>query len=725
MDTSPHFALSRRLLRPAALAVALAATLFIGGLWPSPAHAQPVLGIEAGCEPAIRPNETALVTCTASITNSGDEAATELEAALFFAQACALPGFTVIDRTVDGVTDKSASSDLFFSLPDIASGDTLEVSSRVVVNAASGPAGGSITVTSSVDPSVAATADICFDVSPDAAAPPTNLRVTKRLLTALPDDDFEPPIRPPDGSPVPIPPLSPPPNTVDFEILIENVGTVTVSDITLLDVQTGYGVILANADPAATSVDNAAGRATWSLGSLAPGAEARILTTYGPAPDATCAFANDVAIVTATPSGGAPEDYAAFSELGGGLLGGGIPVGECDFGFPEGMCFHFGPGEEVIVAPCEEEVCWTPSPDTGELWPITSGCDQEQCWFYPPEGGEPYPSACADPLCWLEFEVGEGVLEYFPIPCDEGFCEFVAPDGVTTTGGSCDEAICWGQSPMSGEYYPAYGCDEFDFCWFSAPGGGGEPFLNPCEEPIQFAVNPPEGSVDFGFGPPPIFGEDACWPVPPPEIERSFYTYPLPCDVIDRIIRWLEPPNDGPAFPVYGDEEYCWVPLSPEDLETLPPGAELPPDLLIPEPCEDGAVGIPGGSVPTEVVDGVSTPATLEEGTSHPSEFLEPSSRVVSATVIRPEQVVPAPPETPPTGEKPLPEPPHPTGPQTVADVLGLTGQSGQSDVSGLPSAGEGRPAVDGQRPWALAAALAAMGLTLATVGLATVRRRV
>ena len=82
------------LLRIALIAgIALLAATLVGiSTSARPAHATPVLELEGGCDPsAVRPNELTLVSCTVRLTNSGDEAATNLTGTLFIAEGCDIP----------------------------------------------------------------------------------------------------------------------------------------------------------------------------------------------------------------------------------------------------------------------------------------------------------------------------------------------------------------------------------------------------------------------------------------------------------------------------------------------------------------------------------------------------------------------------------------------------------------------------------------------------------
>ncbi len=725
--------------RPVALIAAVLGFLIAVSLGPGAAQAAPALQFEGSCEPSpVRPDEGVLITCTVRWTNSGDETAANLQGILSPAGTCDLPSLLfppLIYQYRNGELTSNTSLPLFTNLGDIGPGETLEVVTQIAVREyGTGQYGASVTATSQDDPSVTAGGDVCWSVEEGAAAPPTNLAVTKTLLTEFdyPDTEPVPPPTPEDGQPVPVEP-SPGeayPEEAEFEIVVSNVGGVAMTSLAILDVQVGDAVLV-GAEPPATGTDPL-GRPTWDLSafglsSLAPGEDLRLLTTMGPPPEGQCSYADDLVVVTATPEGGGAEDYVAFSDRG-------IPVGPCDY-FPGDYCWHYPPEGEPTIAPCDAVVCWA-QPPGGDEYREVYDCDTgvDYCWFIPPGEGEPALAPCGEDVCW--FSPGDGGSDYYyDVPCDIQFCEYTAPDGSTSVRDWCEYPVCWSTPPEGGYWDVVWGCGEYEdefggWCWYTPPGDGGPSQLGSCDHPYRFAVNLPEGATDFGFGPDVVtFDGPACWPVPPDE--GPFYTYVVPCDEVEYI-GWVRPPNDGPAFPVYGEGQYCWEPVPPDIV--LPPGVVLPDDLLIPTYCqegEEGKVGVPGSSVPAEVVDGTSTPAEIVEGTV---EKLEPiqSAEVIPAEVVRSERVEPDAPEPDGSAGPENVTPPSNSGPEAptrLADALGLTQRQSDADTStldaeGLPDSGAG-VAGDAPAPWAWAVvvALAAAGLLLLTAA-ATLQRR-
>ena len=315
----------------------------------------------------------------------------------------------------------------------------------------------------------------------------------------------------------------------------------------------------------------------------------------------------------------------------------------CQFTAPDGSF--------SIRSECDFAVCWTMPPGSTE-WQNYYDCasTSDTCWFTPPGEGEPALFRCSEDICWQSF--GEGDFS-FASPCGArgSVCQFTAPDGSTTTTGNCDFPPCWSNPPEGGVWQQVYGCGEFETsCWFSPPVESGSSILNPCGFPLRFAVNPPPGAIDIGFGSVPIFdvGGDVCWPIP--LSDGPFLTFPIPCDQVELIF-WFTPPGGGPKVMGLGLLDVC---LEPPPLDEIPPGVVVPPDLLIPGPCpigEEPSVGEPGTSIPAEVVDGVSTPAELVPGTVEeivpmPSSSITPAE-IVPGTVevletVRSAEILPA-----------------------------------------------------------------------------------
>jgi hypothetical protein len=256
---------------------------------------------------------------------------------------------------------------------------------------------------------------------------------------------------------------------------------------------------------------------------------------------------------------------------------------------------------------------------------------------------------------------------------------------------------------------------------------------------MQFAVNPPEGALDIGFGSQTVyFGEDACWPVP--EDYTPFFTYPVPCDEVESIT-WFIPADGGPAFPGYEDMEACWQPPLPE-LE-LSPDVELPPNLVVPGRCEVGdepKSGEPGSSVPAEVVEAVSSPAETVEGSVAPfqplpsadvapAEIAEgivealqplPSAELIPAELISSERVEPAPDDG---RDGTLPARPVPEEPPILPELVDLPQDESAPGAAALPDSGTG-VGDGGGTAWGLVIGLATAGMALVSVAAGVRRRR-
>lgn len=601
----------------------------------------------------------------------------------------------------DGELQPDTSLPLGYAVGDLAAGQSTEF---VVVIAVedhfTGRVGGLVTVRSGDDPSVRASANICWSVEEGAAAPPTNLQVTKTLLTDAGASDLE---------------------FAEYAVTISNVSGVPMRGVTLLDVQLGTAALL-EANPTPTGADPL-GRPTWSLGDLAPGGAITVRLVVGPQREGGCAFSDDVVVVSATPEGGAQEDYVAFADQW-------AEVGRCERPLPEEFCRFYPPEGEPVIALCDEEVCWATPPEGGRFFPIFE-CDPdaEYCWFYPPGEGEPLLSLCTDEVCWFSFEKGE-FEEFFPVPCDEELCEYTSPDGTQTYEDLCDFPVCW-SSPPGGDYWvPVWECGKFESpCWWSPEGGGGFVLMS-CEQELDVCFGvPPEGALTI-----PEFNmlpceeaEHFCWPVP--EDAGQFVTYLLPCDEVEYVC-WAISPGSAFGIPVECGFAFCWAPLPP-DVE-LPPGWELPPDLLIPDECAPGQeskTGVPGTSLPVVVEPAVSTPAEVVEGTVE-TVLPEPSSSTSPAEVVPSVRVVPIGPRPPdgpeaPGGQEDGRSPPRPDRSRgerpDLLDVLGIShppSQSGGPSVTSLPQSGASfEDNGVALRRWLLVAALLGGGLAAVATG--------
>jgi hypothetical protein len=425
-----------------AIAAAVVLALAVGDnlTQPGTAHADVQLEMNGSCEPDIRPNEPALVSCTVTVTNNGTEAATNLNGSVFIAEDCQIPSrFSFIDRTYNDTLERTLPQGLAFDVPDIGPGVTASSTTRIATeNFSTGATGGSVTIASSSQTGVSATVDLCWDVSSSADAPPTDLRVTKSPL-GFGDGVPEPPTVDPDiGGDAIIDPPPPSEGAAQFEIVITNTSNDTISNVNLLDVSTGSALFL-ESDPPATLDE--LGRPTWDAGDLAPGQEFRALVSFAAAPDSSCSYADGVAIVTATGLGGEPQHYVAFSDSG-------IQVGPC-LPYPDGYCAHYAPGgQQATVAPCDESVCWSTAPD-GYSAPV-SGCEGiDYCWFTPPGSGSDVIQPCEEPACWFNFGAvflaGDVAPSdyYSQVPCDQQFCTYTSPDGASETRSECEFPVCW------------------------------------------------------------------------------------------------------------------------------------------------------------------------------------------------------------------------------------------------------------------------------------------
>ena len=129
---------------------------------------------------------------------------------------------------------------------------------------------------------------ISFAAVADADNPPTNLAISRTLLTQV-----DP---------------SQPPRNAEYELVVTNVGTVAMNSVTIIDRHSAAQLVqIVATDPAATSVDQSVSLVTWELGPLAPGEEVRVRETITAI---ICVSAESVMVVTVETEAGVEENYA-------------------------------------------------------------------------------------------------------------------------------------------------------------------------------------------------------------------------------------------------------------------------------------------------------------------------------------------------------------------------------------------------------------------------------
>ena len=330
--------------------LAFAAVLAAGSV--APVQAAVDVTSDNSCVPSsIRPGEDALVTCTLTIANGGDETAVNVTQEVTNADSLAPPSLSIYTRTIDGqpvrvrsgsgVQDLTspAAGGLVQEFGNLAPGQTVEVVSEIIFNVGEGPHGGLINISVSGEVVTSSLLEIHGD--PDSLYPPTNLTVTKTLLSLPGDAPVPGPVSPPDGitDPGPISPLQfapelrPPPTLaplshdlpgpisppdepeperppVEYEIVVRNDSDVSFAAVTLRDKHSN-GVDLSFAEPDPVEVNDTTSIVRWDLGPLGPGEEARVrLDLTGLA---GCFSSENAAVATVLGPDG-EEHYVDFSD---------------------------------------------------------------------------------------------------------------------------------------------------------------------------------------------------------------------------------------------------------------------------------------------------------------------------------------------------------------------------------------------------------------------------
>ncbi len=248
----------------------------------------PLLRVDSECSPdTIRPNEDALIVCKTTVTNSGGSTAAGLIIGGTIPSDLGVSSFHRFSLVVNGQRKPITFSGAGQPLPPLPAGQVLEIESRVVVRAESeGSYEANLNSVHIANGGWSASDTISFDVAADAASPPTNLAISKTLLT-----EIEP---------------SPVQSTLEYELVATNIGAVAMSSVTISS-KNGESVQITATDPLATIVDEVNSLVVWELGPLAPGEAVRVRVTIG---SNTCGSTESVMVVTAQPEVGVEEHYA-------------------------------------------------------------------------------------------------------------------------------------------------------------------------------------------------------------------------------------------------------------------------------------------------------------------------------------------------------------------------------------------------------------------------------
>lgn len=261
----------------------------------APAYASPALSVDAHCTPAfIRPSEETLITCEIRIENSGDQTVSDAVLRFDFAPDLISPleaSLLAFDLTADGQPMPFDYVPLSESIGELAPGEARVLVGRVIFSSAwQGGYGAKVEVRHgghAVDSTI-----IQWQVRAGAAAPPTDLTISKSLLT-----ESETQIS------------SPTNKTANYEIVVANESDEPAADVTVLD-KYSVDVALIFADRPVAAIDEETRIARWEVGTLSPGEEMRIRTMFAPVEG--CAFPSNVMVVTAG-TAGTVESYVARS----------------------------------------------------------------------------------------------------------------------------------------------------------------------------------------------------------------------------------------------------------------------------------------------------------------------------------------------------------------------------------------------------------------------------
>lgn len=336
---------------------------------PTPIPA-PALALDAACSPdAIRPDETALVTCSAIITNSGDAVASSPDLVVgSLAEGLLWIVFSPFDLTLDGQAVAVSRYQSRLPLPDLMPGQTVEARGRFIVPARQSEGAYDTMMSLVLNEETVDSAVLRIDVDVDAVHPPANLAISKSILTELDD------------------PLAVP-ETVEYEFVVANVSDVMINNVAVLD-KYSESVVPVATDPLAANVNETTHIITWEVGSLAPGEEVRVRATFGPLFECSIAF-NDM-VVTAQSDDGLEEyatrspDFVAISASG-----------------PD-ACLFFGGGDGPLsAAPDDSSGGDESSEGPGETGSDTAASQPNASLNEPPGPGE-HPARGSASVAWSD-----------------------------------------------------------------------------------------------------------------------------------------------------------------------------------------------------------------------------------------------------------------------------------------------------------------------------------
>jgi alpha-tubulin suppressor-like RCC1 family protein len=230
-----------------------------------------------GCSPTFRPDVWVVIDCATTTNNNGSSTAIG-SATSIGSYTGMVPDYFAFWSRADGRFQPIPAHTTTWPPVDLAPGETLQGDKLTLVRMHEGTFQFEL-----VDANGAHLVSMQFTATPGAADPPTDLLLTKSLVSSAPDNA-----------------------TATFETRVTNQGASPVTALTLTDRMDSN--VLVSAEPSPSAQYPEAELVQWNLASfgkqsLAPGETLTLRTTYGAAQPTECASAGGGVVVQATVDG--------------------------------------------------------------------------------------------------------------------------------------------------------------------------------------------------------------------------------------------------------------------------------------------------------------------------------------------------------------------------------------------------------------------------------------
>lgn len=283
-----------------ALLVALGAVLLRE--MPAAAEGEIPLSVDMTCTPeTFRPNEWVVAECVSRYTNEGQDTLSGGSVRIGSPKSSVYPDFFMMSLEEDGELVPVDVAALSFEAREMKPGQTIATRTVVLLRMRAGTYESDLEIVSAQGDVVLRT-PIRYTASADAAEPPRDLLVSRKLLQGGPGEKAV------------------------YETTVTNQGSSAVTDLTLTE-RYNESALFLEAEPSAASEQTDVQLARWDLASLgkeslAPGESLKLVTVYVAASSTSCDYIRTGAVVEAT-VGGVTQRYGARGDdVAGGTCAG-------------------------------------------------------------------------------------------------------------------------------------------------------------------------------------------------------------------------------------------------------------------------------------------------------------------------------------------------------------------------------------------------------------------